>query len=247
LAGKVRAETVQAFRNGTRPKVEGLIKTVLFPEVRDAMIASHLAGVRRSQLMTKSLRLSGYDSMIEKLAKLQGADLHHLQAIYGTEASQVVNNLAATVSSRMTVAVDQLLEEGAHFTEGIKALNEQFAAAGITGRQGHQLETMFRTQTQMAFGAGRYKADQDPVIQEILWGYEYSATMDDRTRPEHEDINRTRLPKDDPFWDMWWPPNGWNCRCQLIPIFQEERIIRPPEGMLPDAAFQFNPGKTLAA
>ncbi|SIR43059.1 phage putative head morphogenesis protein, SPP1 gp7 family [Rhizobium sp. RU35A] len=43
----------------------------------------------------------------------------------------------------------------------------------------------------------------------------YVCVLDDRTRPEHRLRHNLCLPVDHPYWDLWAPPCGWNCRCTL--------------------------------
>ena len=97
----------------------------------------------------------------------------------------------------------------------------------------------------MAYSAGRVNAWRDPVIDEILWGYEYNTIGDDRVRPTHEAMDGVRAEKDDPMWSMWTPPCGWNCRCALLEIFNDETKYMTPTGspnVKPDEGFGFNPG-----
>lgn len=42
---------------------------------------------------------------------------------------------------------------------------------------------------------------------------EYVTMKDDRVRPEHEALDGIILPVDDPFWNSYYPPNGYRCRC----------------------------------
>ena len=71
---------------------------------------------------------------------------------------------------------------------------------------------------------------------------EYSAVLDDRTRDEHAELHGTIRPKDDPFWDDNYPPNGWNCRC--IAIETNESITTTPDTTgLTDPDFRGNVGK----
>lgn len=42
---------------------------------------------------------------------------------------------------------------------------------------------------------------------------EYFAIMDGATRQDHALLNGTILPATDPFWQQFYPPNGWGCRC----------------------------------
>ena len=44
------------------------------------------------------------------------------------------------------------------------------------------------------------------------------AIMDGDTRPEHALLNGVVYPADDPFWQVWYPPNGWGCRCRVVTL-----------------------------
>ena len=66
---------------------------------------------------------------------------------------------------------------------------------------------------QSAYMAGRHAEMIENVEHRPLW--EYVAVMDSRTRPEHGALNGRVLRHDDPFWDSFYPPNGFNCRCRV--------------------------------
>lgn len=42
---------------------------------------------------------------------------------------------------------------------------------------------------------------------------EYVTARDEHVREEHRNLDGLVYPLDDPFWDMYYPPNGWRCRC----------------------------------
>lgn len=47
--------------------------------------------------------------------------------------------------------------------------------------------------------------------------WEYKTVGDDKVRPEHARLHGVILPWDDERWNKIWPPNGWKCRCYIVP------------------------------
>lgn len=104
-----------------------------------------------------------------------------------------------------------------------------------------------RTEYDTAIGTGqmaeRWKqierdADIFPYVQ-------YQTVGDDRVRPEHVALDGVTKRYDDPFWDQYYPPNGWRCRCDVLSVAGPE-IDLPGEAPDVPAAFKNNPGKTGA-
>jgi len=52
--------------------------------------------------------------------------------------------------------------------------------------------------------------------------WQYKTVGDDKVRPEHRMIDDVVLPADDPRWKKIWPPNGWKCRCYVVPKMRHE-------------------------
>ncbi len=82
---------------------------------------------------------------------------------------------------------------------------------------------------------------------------QYRTQRDDKVRPEHAALDRVTLPITDSFWEEFYPPNGWNCRCNVVQVLKskypttphdeamrlgDEALQRDTKGM-----FRFNPGK----
>lgn len=78
----------------------------------------------------------------------------------------------------------------------------------------HRLNTIYRTNVKNAFAAGRWQ--EITRVQKAMPYLEYTAVMDDRTRDEHAALDGHIYPIDDPFWQTFYPPNGFNCRCSVI-------------------------------
>ena len=128
---------------------------------------------------------------------------------------------------------------------------------------GWRAETIYRTNLQTAYQVGRYEQMTDPDVLEMRPNWMYVAVMDERTRPEHAALNGKVFPADDPFWNHWYPPNGYNCRCTVETLSDSEmdrdglelskgkdfygKPVAFPDGtvgrLYPDAGWDFNPGK----
>ena len=160
--------------------------------------------------------------------------------------------LVAAVRDQLDRAITGQLTLG-QFLKEAPAL---FQAAGVTPTSRHHLETMFRTNTLTALGAGKWTEAQDPELADLFPLYRYSAILDDRTREDHAAMHGFTAPSDDPTWGSWWPPNGFNCRCTTVPLssayidrhrVRESRANHPArtEQMQPDPGFRTNPQAAL--
>jgi SPP1 gp7 family putative phage head morphogenesis protein len=247
MSAQLRQIATAAFTAG-RPLtgVREQLMRALIPQLRDAMLATHLVGVKTERSLL-GLRLSVYDATLRVLGNLLNLDTRALQLQYQTQAIRISSEVGDKVERELRETMNDLIAEGAHVAEGKKVLGDAFNRLGLTAKSDYLLETVYRTQTQMAYGAGRWEADQDPAVQEILWGYTYTAVMDDRTRDSHAALDGVTLPKEHPLWETIWPPNGWNCRCAVIPIFEEEESVLPGVEGQADDGFGFNPGRIFTS
>ena len=85
-----------------------------------------------------------------------------------------------------------------------------------TGLTRHRLQTIYRTNMTNARMASLWQKLQEnkdarPYLQ-------YSAINDMRTRKTHLALDDLVYPIDDPFWDYFYPPNGFRCRCHVIAL-----------------------------
>lgn len=83
----------------------------------------------------------------------------------------------------------------------------------------------------------------------------YETKDDSKVRPEHASMDGITLPVDHPFWNQYFPPNGWNCRCTITQIRKAtstklDQIGTTDDGTpeykdvtLPDQLFRLNSGK----
>lgn len=88
---------------------------------------------------------------------------------------------------------------------------------------------------------------------------QYRTAQDEKVRENHAALNGITLPPSDEFWNEYYPPNGWNCRCNVVQVNKEnytesnsseaqqagERATTyiDKDGRNRSAMFRFNPGK----
>ena len=58
---------------------------------------------------------------------------------------------------------------------------------------------------------------------------QYRTVRDNRVRDEHKQLEGIILPIDSPVWDIIYPPNGWNCRCDVIPSKGDGKVSNEAE------------------
>lgn len=52
--------------------------------------------------------------------------------------------------------------------------------------------------------------------------WKYVTAGDEKVREEHRKLNGVTLYWDDSRWDKIYPPNGWKCRCRVVPLMKHE-------------------------
>lgn len=60
---------------------------------------------------------------------------------------------------------------------------------------------------------------------------QYQAVMDGNTRAEHAALNGVIKRVDSDFWDKYYPPNGWGCRCEVIQLPGKNHKETPAEAI----------------
>ena len=60
---------------------------------------------------------------------------------------------------------------------------------------------------------------------------QYQAVMDGNTRAEHAALHGVIKRVDSDFWDKYYPPNGWGCRCEVIQLPGKNHKETPAEAI----------------
>ena len=111
---------------------------------------------------------------------------------------------------------------------------------------------------EFAVGSSQMAAKWSEFGESTRYELQYRTAGDNRVREEHAALNGTTLPKEDPFWSSYMPPNGWNCRCTVVEVLKgkfetsdSEKAIKKGEAATTQLGkdgknrleiFRFNPG-----
>ena len=93
----------------------------------------------------------------------------------------------------------------------------------------HRLKTIYLTNMQSAYMAGRYVEMKAATATHPYW--EYVAVNDERTRESHRLMHGRVYDADDPIWDTLYPPLDYRCRCRVRPLSRsrgEGRVLPSP-------------------
>ena len=128
------------------------------------------------------------------------------------------------------------------FLNDVRKIDETYNANYL-----HAEYNFVQASAEMAAKWEQYSEDGDRYL------LQYRTAHDDKVRPEHAALDRITLPMSDPFWESYYPPNGWNCRCTVVQVrrgkYEEtphnEAMSRGEEVLNGEklSIFRFNSGK----
>jgi len=163
-------------------------------------------------------------------------DWHETDTAASARAFTVAKATSYDVLRDIREALDDALVTGKTVEVFARELEPTLQARGWWGKQevtsqdgetrtvqlGSQqrLRTIYQTNLQSAFMAGRERQMSEVAEQRPFW--RYIAILDGRTRPKHKELNGKVFRHDDPFWKTFYPPNGYNCRCRVTSMSARE-------------------------
>ena len=155
-----------------------------------------------------------------------------MREFYDSIARSASNKTMSQVRSKVQMSMKDLIDDKKNYRSHLKGLVAKSAPK-------HLIATIERTTTSLAFNAATWAESYND---EDLWGYEITTADDERVRATHVPFNGVRYPKDDEFWSKYAPPNGWNCRCGMTPIYGRSRQKMFKGVPEVDKAFRWNVG-----
>ena len=82
-----------------------------------------------------------------------------------------------------------------------------------------RLKTIYNMNMRSSFQTGQYKRTMESDLHPYFM---YCMGPSIKHRQEHENWNGLILPKNDPWWDSHFPPNGWGCKCYTRAVTESQ-------------------------
>lgn len=224
-------------------------------DMRDLLVLNYLQGFRRSHINASrktshnGVMLGNFDNLTRRLMRRTGLKRAELLEQYDFTALRSLEELDAHINGNLINKANQLIRDNVDPDKAIKIISKKFKA------QESSIASAFKTQSRIAYHSGKWQAEDEEPLRSLIWGYRYETQQDTRVRDSHEQLQGLTYPRDDPFWQMFYPPNGWQCRCFVTTLYERPKGLprtgsRRRVNVIPDEGFGVNfgalPGKILS-
>jgi SPP1 gp7 family putative phage head morphogenesis protein len=180
---------------------------------------------------------------------LTRAQVEELTAALADRAFYVSAVAQLDLVTQVWDAIGTALKDGEDLEDFKARVTESLTSAweGTVENPAARIETIFRTNVQSAYTAGRYKqaTDEDTIADRPYWMFD--AIEDDRTSEICEKCDGTVRPADDAWWKSHLPPLHFNCRSHFITLTGEQAdkhgVAKKPPTIEADDGFGAPPGE----
>ncbi len=94
----------------------------------------------------------------------------------------------------------------------------------------HKLAAEYQLAVNTGIQSSRYFRQREDMDALPYW--EYHTQGDRQVRPAHAVLDGKVFGAKDAIWDKIYPPNGWNCRCTVLPVaFAPDKVYNEAEGI----------------
>ena len=179
---------------------------------------------------------------------ISDGDIEDLEAFAGDQAFTVAGVAQLDVVTDVWEAIETALTTGTDLDDFKAAIADRLEAAwaGSVDNPPARIDTIFRTNLQSSYAAGRYQQMTDPAVAKHRPYWLFDAVVDKDTSEICKVCASVCLPADDPWWETHYPPLHFNCRSVVTTLTEDQAdkrgVTRAPPHELPQAGFGKSPG-----
>ena len=185
-----------------------------------------------------------------KRGLVRETDFQTLLGDYAQRSAVARRLMLDNIQSEVMRHLDSAIEQGQTFQQFADNVDDLTDSLGLARGAPSYLQTVFRTNVQSAYGAGRYRAITNPTVRRARPFVQYRTAGDLRVRDEHAVLDGLTFASSDPTWHRISPPNGYNCRCSIVTLSSEQAAglqiaTEIPAGFKPTPGFDNPPSPEL--
>lgn len=166
-----------------------------------------------------------------KRVKLTPDEWRALEDRAKAKAFTVANVAQLDLVDHAWQGIDDAIAKGTTLDDFKKSIGETLKAAwgADVSNPAWRLETIFRTNVQLSYSAGRYRQAMHPDVLEHHPLWMFDAVLDGRTSPICAACNGTKLLASDAWWNDHTPPLHFNCRSTITTMADDGDHSEPPD------------------
>ena len=169
-----------------------------------------------------SIPNDGAADYLRNLGPVTRATFDGLTSQYQAQAFTLAGVADQRLIEKIRDELAEVAQKGGTAADFERAVNQLTTEAGVADVNAFTLDTAFQTAMQRAYSLGRYEQMTSPAVLQVLPVWQYWTVGDARVRPEHRVLHGFAARADDPVWRKIYPPNGFNCRCSVVPLLSSE-------------------------
>lgn len=109
-------------------------------------------------------------------------------------------------ASRQLLTEDKTIKSFRQFSKDISSIKKNYN------------ENYLEAEYDFAVGSVQMAERYEQFSDSDRYLLQYRTAADDKVRVSHQALHDITLPKSDAFWDQYFPPNGWRCRCTTVEV-----------------------------
>lgn len=200
-----------------------------YSELEDDLILSQIRAYATAKAIISGLSLDEFDPFNMPFQEAIKSFIDKTPILYET-IEEITEEVRAhsfwlkkstdlEMTSKLFENMKKSLETGTTFKQWVKDSKETVEKLGL-GKQGYYLENVYRTNMFSQYSIGNYK--QLKENEEFFPYWQYHAIEDNRTTSICRTLNGKIFKSDNPFWDIYYPPNHYQCRSTVICLSKDD-------------------------
>lgn len=161
-----------------------------------------------------------FDEAIENLVTREPRLARSASAVAELYATRHAFALARSTEQNLTEWVQDYINRSLREGRSVPDAAEAIAAAGDFTNA--YAETVYRTNVATAYSAGRFAQANDPDVAQVIGAFELETAGDADVRDNHAAAGGLLAAQNDPVWNVFAPPLGYRCRCNLRLVTVDE-------------------------